>query len=361
LSADTITISTGPVLASEDLRAIRGMAIGGLFGLFDQSPSPVEKRELFSALTAATYLPIQANYSNDLCAIVLGDTKRIVDTLAERVGGMPYDLLEHVEYQFMRRYTIARQIAEDEEDKFRSKGIAEDLVKSILAFRDSLNRDEQFVRYKTLVGFESIFSPHWENDNFEFEGAEAYRRERATKYVDVISDATEDEWYQLVAPVRSWFRADDPLFRFHGGRLLAAVFRAFPDELAKLLSDTAANGSDDDFGFILGILQNYKGEPATHVLLKALVNRRPEDDRRFVEIEICLQNTGVVGGEFGFVQAFRRKKAEMASWLEDDRPPVKTFAKEYTRKLDGRIASEQRSAEHSKELRNRAFEEVHEE
>src|SRR5665213_80343 len=160
-SADTITISTGPVLASEDLRAIRGMAIGGLFELFDQSPSPVEQREVFSALMAATYLPVQANYSIDLCAIVLGDTKRIVDALTERVAGKPYDLLEHVEHEFLRQYTIARQITEDEQDKFRSRDIAGNLMKAILAFRDSLNADKQFVRYKTLVGFESVFPAHW--------------------------------------------------------------------------------------------------------------------------------------------------------------------------------------------------------
>jgi hypothetical protein len=143
--------------------------------------------------------------------------------------------------------------------------------------------------------------------------------------------------------------------------LLATVFPAFPDEFAKSLSDMAANGTDDDIGFILGILQNYKGEPAMHSVLIALVNRVPGDDPRLSEVDISLQNTGVVRGEFGFVEAFRRKKAEMESWLEDDRPRVRSFAKEYIRKLDGRIASEQRSAEQSKELQKRAFEDVHHE
>jgi hypothetical protein len=51
----------------------------------------------------------------------------------------------------------------------------------------------------------------------------------------------------------------------------------------------------------------------------------------------------------------------MASWLEDNRSPVRTFAAEYIRKLDGRIASEQRSAEHRRELQKRAFEDVYDE
>jgi hypothetical protein len=150
------------VPASDDLRAIRGKAIGGLLELFDQSTSPVEQRKIFSALMVATYLPIRANCSSDLYWTVLGDTKRIVDGLSERVAGKPYDLLEHIEHEFLRHYNIARQVAEDEQDKFSCKDIAEDLTKSILAFRDSLNADKQFVRYKTLVGFESVFPPHWE-------------------------------------------------------------------------------------------------------------------------------------------------------------------------------------------------------
>ncbi len=56
------------------------------------------------------------------------------------------------------------------------------------------------------------------------------------------------------------------------------------------------------------------------------------------------------------MEAFRRKKEEIASWLDDPRPRVKGFAAEYIRKLDQRIASKQRSAEQMKEQRKRDFE-----
>ena len=46
----------------------------------------------------------------------------------------------------------------------------------------------------------------------------------------------------------------------------------------------------------------------------------------------------------------------MASWLDDPRPRIKSFAAEYIRRLDQRIASEQRSAEQMKEQRKRDFE-----
>jgi hypothetical protein len=159
-----------------------------------------------------------------------------------------------------------------------------------------------------------------------------------------------------IGTIHSLFRAGDPLFRFAGGRLLSTVFPAFAEPFAQKLTDMAVNGSDEDVEFVLGILQNYEGESATHPVLKALVNRLAEDDPRLAQVDICLQNTGVVSGEFGLVEAFRAKKAAMAPWLDDSRPRVKGFAAEYIRRLDQRIASEQRSAEQMKEQRKRDFE-----
>jgi len=54
-------------------------------------------------------------------------------------------------------------------------------------------------------------------------------------------------------------------------------------------------------------------------------------------------------------QAFRTKKAEIASWLTDDRSRDRAFVERFTRSLDLRIVSEQRRAEQWKELRQRDF------
>jgi hypothetical protein len=65
----------------------------------------------------------------------------------------------------------------------------------------------------------------------------------------------------------------------------------------------------------------------------------------------ALDNTGVVHGEFGFVDAFRAKKDLLKNWLEDERPQVKAYAEEHMRYLDNRIASETRSAENDTAMR----------
>jgi hypothetical protein len=155
--------------------------------------------------------------------------------------------------------------------------------------------------------------------------------------------------------VRSWYRPDDHLFEFRGAQLLSAVFPLCPPAFADGLSRLVQEGTDDDIAFVSAVLSRYRGEPATHVVLKALVNRLPENDHRLRKVEFCLENTGVVAGPFGGVDAYRAKKAEIASWRDDGSLKVKAFAAQFMAKLDLRIASEQRAAEERLELRKREY------
>jgi len=102
---------------------------------------------------------------------------------------------------------------------------------------------------------------------------------------------------------------------------------------------------------VLAVMENYRGEPATHEVLKCIVAKYPTDQSKLTGVSISFDNTGVVGGEFGFVDAMRRKKAAIEPWLSDARPEIRAFAEEHIRSLDLRIADEQRRAEERKALR----------
>ncbi len=599
-SADTVTFSRCAVPASKELKKIRESAINGLIEFLDQASTEAEKSEAISSLWEATRLPLPTHYSNELCALVLSDTKRIVELLTNRTVGLSYQLLEHIERNLLYDYRRARGISTDEQDRFGCKELANSLAGVVVEFRDLVNADSQFVQYKALVGFESVFPHHWEDDKFDFNRDEQYRQQRIEEFVELITADNQDEWYSLMercaatkssdsatffsfgafitrlakdkpdiaagfleranddllvflpaflnglfdsgardiylrtienqlakgthlaaiarhwsscksnsasiasalldnaissgddiaviqcvalaikkhesehqppveeffvraieylttkkdyrwtykvwfmpersafftklsadhielvlenlllAPrvdtqvefvlssiaekhtdavwnflgrrlndkreqeeqarydaipyqfqqlgkqlstnaqsatriVRSWYHADEELFRFRGGRLLSIVFPDFSQPFAHALSELVAEGSDDDIGFALSILHNYSGEPATHALVKQLVNRLADDDPMFPEVESSLEEVGIVYGEFGSVEAFRRKRTEITSWLADDRARVKAFAERFIRKLELRIASEQRTAEQWKELRQRDF------
>lgn len=598
-SADSVRLSRGALPTSVELKAVRGKALSGLFDMFSQSTLDSQRREVISALRQATLVPTSVAYSDEFLAMTLSDAKRIVDFITQHSAEQTYETLEHVEHDLLWDYRRARSLAVDDSDKRGCRAIAQTLMSSIEALRDNINCNGQFVKYKTLVGFEGVFPPAWHDDDFEVEGVDQYRRQRVKEYVAEISATNEEEWYQFlelcastksndgatfpvfrrflhdlaqnkpavairvldrasenllnflpefldglrdsnssaeydstvarfmtsrtrlgelafhfrnspttpgatiedllgkaiatsnhvavtqclvlvvekgdqaaevlidkvftpaieyltakkdtrwvrdawfrkeaqaffasrtaaqveqvlesliplprlehhaerilgwlaeknpmavwrffgrrlrdpqesddlryeavpfqfhglekilgrdadlaISVVREWHNKDGSLFQFRGGRLLKAAFPSLPEPFVHRLVRIASEGTDKDIDFVFAILDNFEGEVALHPILLELISRMPEADERLSQVESTLQHTGMVSGAFGFVEAYRRKKSEIASWLGDPRPRVKTFALAYTRKLDQIIASEQRTAEQRQEQRKRDF------
>jgi ppGpp synthetase/RelA/SpoT-type nucleotidyltranferase len=149
---------------------------------------------------------------------------------------------------------------------------------------------------------------------------------------------------------RGWYTKDSSMFRHRGGRVISAAFLQLPQSLSVLLKDVVENGTFDDAEFVMSIMQNYHGEPATHDVLKAVIKKYPQDEDMHSDVRLSILNSGVLHGEFGSVENARMKKQLIASWLDDD-PIVSNFAKSLSKSLDLDIASEQRRAESRSALR----------
>jgi hypothetical protein len=108
--------------------------------------------------------------------------------------------------------------------------------------------------------------------------------------------------------------------------------------------------------FALAVLPNHNGNPSTHLVLKEIVARFPEDKAKLDATTTSIDNTGVVSGELGFAEAWRTRKALLEEWISDDRDAVKEFARKHMAMLDRLIASEHRQAESRREMRKREFE-----
>jgi hypothetical protein len=125
----------------------------------------------------------------------------------------------------------------------------------------------------------------------------------------------------------------------------------FGSEIADALGELLTKGSSADADFVLAVMENYRGEPTTHEVLKRIVAKYSNDQKKLTGVSISFDNTGVVWGEFGMVDAIRRKKAAMEPWRTDQRLEVRALAETYIRQADLRIADEQRRAEARKALR----------
>jgi hypothetical protein len=594
----SVSLHTGAVQPSETLGLVRSNVLDLLFSMYGEAKTDQEKREIIHALDEAARLPGTANYGDALTAMVLDDTRRIVQFFADRADTEEFERLQTIEDNYLWLHRRTKEIAQAQtigRSEIAEKANA--VIAVIKLFRDRANSRDDFVRFKTLVGYESVFPPEWEGDAIDVEGPAAYRTARIAEYVASVTDKTADDWFEeirrcasvqsndmatfpsfceflnqlanrspvimfgylekgddvlsrflppilaglreseqapaalklierwvdqglhlsaiarhlrlikeapialirsvghkaldakdlnaiteiiaaviangatelvdsVVVPgirhfttvgntgwirdiwfmpelqgfirvlsqfqcdavlqnltlsaridhyeerilqpiaenfpesvwrflksrldhetpddlygkyeaipyelhklreplsrdaglavdsVRSWYHEVKQLFQYRGGKILRCVFPSFSPELEAKLISVVREGGDEPVDFVLKLLRSYQGQTFLHGVCKEIVDSLPENDGRLGEVEVILETTGVVSGQFGLVDAYQRKKEEVASWLSDGRPKVRAFAEKYQRSLVRAIAAEQRRSEADYELRRREW------
>jgi ppGpp synthetase/RelA/SpoT-type nucleotidyltranferase len=155
--------------------------------------------------------------------------------------------------------------------------------------------------------------------------------------------------------VRTWFVSGDHLFQFTGGRMLSSSFPDFPGAFEQKLLSYVHGNVREDIEFVVRVLLSYRGQPSLYEPCKEIVRALPPDDTLLSNIQIILQSTGVVSGEFGLVEAYKQKRKALLPWLSDADPKVQSFAQQYVGSLDRQIAAEQRRSEEDLEMRKRMY------
>lgn len=265
--ADSMTLSTGAVPPSEQLKEVRDKAIQALFAAYDRSTDDVQRREIFSALDAATRTPTQARYSNELLATTLRDSKRIVDFATARAKKSSFELLQHLEDGYRYDYFRASGLIEDPENRFGCQNEAKALGAAILKFRDVVNADARFVKYKVLVGFESVYPQHWDDQSFDYQQADKYRRAEADRYIEEINATNEADWLDLIercSATKSNDLATFPLF----GNFISNLAERKPEVADRLL----AQASQDLRTFLAGFLNGFSRSGRQDIYNRVLEN-----------------------------------------------------------------------------------------
>jgi ppGpp synthetase/RelA/SpoT-type nucleotidyltranferase len=595
-----VMLSRGSAVPSDALARMRAEAIELLMDLYRTASSEAEKRRTEAALFEATRTPSSSAYSNELLVCILDNSAAIVDFLAALAPTESYEILQGVEHKLLwlyrRNQGIVGALAAD-----AAVATARDAVNaSVVKFRNAVDTNRGFTTYKTLVGFESVFPPAWDDPNFNYQEEAAYREQRVGAFVAEVNDASAEEWFAIIqrcaqtesndlatfpvfgqflqklgqtkpqivlgfihrlderlrgflgvmlsglaqsdrrtdldakiaewlaqeghlvemahyvqlapefdpallrkilvlgikrkedpvlvqvmsalgrryadapnglietiflpaieyfterrdtrwinlvwflpqersplcaltpeqtdivlrslvhlrrieshaervlgliaksqpekvfdffgerlayaasradddsyeeipfqfhglqksfaniadhaAPkVRGLFVSGDPMFPFRGGRLLASSFPNFPEAFSRKLQSYVETGNRDDIEFVIRVMSSYHGETFLNETCKAVVRALPAADPLLPDVNIILQSTGIVAGEFGFVETFTKKKQEMAGWLTDNDAHVREFSESYVRFLDRRIAAEQQRSEQSIEMRKRMY------
>ena len=151
----------------------------------------------------------------------------IVDFFSGLAPNESYEILQTIEHKLLWMYRRNRDMPVA---MAADAGVAQArsaLNASILNFRDVANANKGYTTYKTLVGFESVFSPAWDDPNFDLEGEDAYREQRIDELVADVTEANAEEWFAMLqrcAQTESHDLATFPSF----GKFLQKLSQAKP-------------------------------------------------------------------------------------------------------------------------------------
>ena len=161
---------------------------------------------------------------------------------------------------------------------------------------------------------------------------------------------------EIVVPeILKWFKKKDSLLHWEGSRLVEAIFPVFNKSLEEELIKLIKSKNKKNIRIVFNILRAYKGEEFLYNVCKELIKEHPENDDYHEEIFIVLSQMGVVSGEYGFAEGFKKKKEEIQSWKKDKNKAIQLFVKKYEDYLDKRILYEKKQADEDIELRKRRF------
>ncbi|THD34445.1 MAG: hypothetical protein E7773_14750 [Sphingomonas sp.] len=192
--SDSVTIHQGSVLATDDLRAVRGEAIDWLERWLDEAEDDVTRLSVLQALGRADAAPMHIGEEGSLMQMLLEDGTRVARLVLARVSewglelrrGREVDAL-HTHYRFLG---LRSDLAQQPELVTAQQG----LLAALLAIRDTLAEDADYVLYKTLVGHDTVRPDAWDGDHFDFEATDLWRRARFPEIIEGVSAATRSDW-----------------------------------------------------------------------------------------------------------------------------------------------------------------------
>lgn len=252
----TVTLITANVVPSDALTRIRAASVDLLEQLFRTAANDVERRKVKQALLDATRFPQRGGAESALRLTVFENSTRIARFFTSVANTLSHELLQTLEESFLWLYRHTRWPADAPAEDPPIAAARRGFIDAILAFRDRINANRDFVVHKTLVGFQSVFPPEWEGDPMDFQAKEAYRNARISELVADVNATNADAWLktmQRCASTKSDDLATFPSF----GRFVEELARTKPEIVESYLDQLG----EDLAAFLPAMLCGMEGSP----------------------------------------------------------------------------------------------------
>ncbi|WP_336201793.1 RelA/SpoT domain-containing protein [Pseudomonas guariconensis] len=190
------TIRRATVVASDQLRLTRGKAVALLASLYPVCDSETQQRSILLAVNAATCGPRGSSFTRELAAIVLADTLAVLEFLLSIATAVSHQELQAMEERVLHCYWRYVQLPEYLAEHADLQAACQRVRSAALKFRDVVNAEPDYVMYKVLVGYNSVFPPAWERQEFGYEQAAVYRKEQIERLYAQVEVPSAELWFE---------------------------------------------------------------------------------------------------------------------------------------------------------------------
>ncbi|MGE0094459.1 MAG: hypothetical protein AB7M05_09270 [Alphaproteobacteria bacterium] len=200
----TVTFAQGRVPGARPLLNIRSKSIRLLKRLYPLAESVAQKLEVIGALREATRSHHSGENQEDADRMIERDTVAVLSFFGELISDEDFSIIQRVEHDSYWIFYHA--------NGKKVERAAADIEKKI-------NSHAEYKIYKTLIGFEGIFSD-WQSlktEERDFEEENKYRRNEAAKFASSITPQNYEIWFKRIlkyAETRSDDLATFPIFYF---------------------------------------------------------------------------------------------------------------------------------------------------
>ena len=168
--------------------------------------------------------------------MILSDLAHAVECMIGFASKASLNARQDIESRLLRHWRWNRTLPEDLRSVPTVVEAHDRLLRNMTVLRETLNADEDFVAFKTIVGYKSVFPHQWDEERSDFERDEGVRHQRQDELADSITPENWSTWKSRLAIAANVKSSDLATFPPYG-RFLSAIAARQPTLAVELLSD----------------------------------------------------------------------------------------------------------------------------
>ena len=194
-SSRSVTIRQRPIEHSPPLEEARRKVID-VIATYAESVVPDDKlfQSAIEPLIAAGDQPRHGVASADVAAMIYSDLACALERITQFASKASLNSQQHIESKLLRYWRWYKSLPQHLASVADVVSAHGQLVKNMIHLRETLNSHEQFIAFKTIVGYQSVFPREWEEASMDFDRREATRRQKQQELADNI---TIENWSDL--------------------------------------------------------------------------------------------------------------------------------------------------------------------